>query len=169
MALVSHRRAGDAGVSMRLRWVAIGAVWLQLGCAGLAGTFEPRDAGGLPAQTEDAGLEPDAGAPEDAGQPDAGPTPDAGPVPDAGAPDAGRLTHPAFLIGGQDMRHLVSFDGRTWQGDSWVAPNGEDNAFSGAATGLLTGGHPASWINRAIAFYRHFAGIPTDVEPPAVR
>jgi hypothetical protein len=42
-------------------------------------------------------------------------------------------------------------------------------ALSGATTGLLTGGHPASWINRAIAFYRHFAGIPTELEPPAAR
>lgn len=42
-------------------------------------------------------------------------------------------------------------------------------ALSGATTGFLTGGHPASWINRAIAFYRHFAGIPTDLEPPAAR
>jgi hypothetical protein len=34
------------------------------------------------------------------------------------------------------------------------------------ASSLVTG-HDASSINRAVAFYRHFAGIPTDKEPPA--
>jgi hypothetical protein len=28
---------------------------------------------------------------------------------------------------------------------------------------------PASFMNRAVAFYRHYAGIPTDQEPPIVR
>ena len=28
-------------------------------------------------------------------------------------------------------------------------------------------GHEKSYINRAVALYRHFAGIPTDLEPPA--
>ena len=32
---------------------------------------------------------------------------------------------------------------------------------------LLTLGNEASSINRAVAFYRHLAGIPTDREPPA--
>jgi len=27
----------------------------------------------------------------------------------------------------------------------------------------------ASYINRAVAFYRHIAGIPSDQEPPAAR
>lgn len=31
----------------------------------------------------------------------------------------------------------------------------------------LTGGNEASAINRAVAFYRYLAGIPTDKEPPA--
>lgn len=31
----------------------------------------------------------------------------------------------------------------------------------------LTAGREASFINRAVAFYRHLAGIPTDKEPPA--
>ena len=39
----------------------------------------------------------------------------------------------------------------------------------GITTGALTGGHAASLVNRAMAAYRHFAGIPTDQEPPAVR
>ena len=33
----------------------------------------------------------------------------------------------------------------------------------------LTMGHAASSINRAVAFYRHLAGIPADKEPPAAR
>lgn len=39
----------------------------------------------------------------------------------------------------------------------------------GVTTGLLTSGHAASTINRAMALYRHFAGIPDDQEPPAAR
>jgi hypothetical protein len=30
----------------------------------------------------------------------------------------------------------------------------------------LVGGHEASYVNRAVAIYRHLAGIPTDEEPP---
>ena len=33
----------------------------------------------------------------------------------------------------------------------------------------LTAGNESSSINRAVAFYRHLAGIPTDQEPPAAR
>lgn len=33
------------------------------------------------------------------------------------------------------MRTLISFDGLTWLNDAYVAPNGEDNAFSGVAIG----------------------------------
>ena len=33
----------------------------------------------------------------------------------------------------------------------------------------LTAGHEASSINRAVAYYRHLAGIPTGQEPPAAR
>jgi hypothetical protein len=40
---------------------------------------------------------------------------------------------------------------------------------NGKGASSLTTGHDASSINRAIAFYRHFAGIPTDSEPPAAR
>ncbi len=39
---------------------------------------------------------------------------------------------------------------------------------SGKAASLLPG-HEASTINRAIAVYRHIAGIPGDQEPPAAR
>jgi hypothetical protein len=79
---------------------------------------------------------PDAGG-LDAGAADAG-------TPDAGTPDAG-LSRPAFLIGGQDQRHLVSFDARSWQHDVWIAPSGLDDAFYGGAIGagvLLLAGDP---------------------------
>jgi hypothetical protein len=33
----------------------------------------------------------------------------------------------------------------------------------------LTSGHEMSYVNRAVALYRHLAGIPTDLEPPAAR
>jgi hypothetical protein len=33
----------------------------------------------------------------------------------------------------------------------------------------LIAGHENSYINRAVALYRHFAGIPTDLEPPPAR
>jgi len=39
---------------------------------------------------------------------------------------------------------------------------------NGRATGLMAG-HEASAINRAVAFYRRLAGIPSDREPPASR
>jgi hypothetical protein len=40
-------------------------------------------------------------------------------------------------------------------------------ARTGANASKLTGGHAASYINRAVAFYRYLAAIPTDQEPPA--
>lgn len=36
-----------------------------------------------------------------------------------------------------------------------------------AGSSLLSSGHDTSYINRAVAFYRHVAGIPTDMNPPA--
>jgi hypothetical protein len=38
---------------------------------------------------------------------------------------------------------------------------------TGEGVSALAGGHEASYINRAVALYRHLAGIPTDEEPPA--
>ena len=38
---------------------------------------------------------------------------------------------------------------------------------TGRNASLLTAGYEASSINRAVAFYRYLAGIPTDKEPPA--
>jgi len=42
-------------------------------------------------------------------------------------------------------------------------------ARTGRNANSLTSGHAASSINRAVAFYRHLAGIPTDQDPPAAR
>jgi hypothetical protein len=42
-------------------------------------------------------------------------------------------------------------------------------ARTGANASSLAVGHDASSINRAVAFYRHLAGIPTDQEPPPSR
>lgn len=38
---------------------------------------------------------------------------------------------------------------------------------TGAGASALAIGHDASYVNRAVAIYRHLAGIPTDEEPPA--
>jgi hypothetical protein len=40
-------------------------------------------------------------------------------------------------------------------------------ARTGANASKLAGGHAASSINRAVAFYRYLAAIPADLEPPA--
>ena len=40
-------------------------------------------------------------------------------------------------------------------------------ARTGKKASTLTAGHDASSINRAVAYYRHLVGIPTDREPPA--
>lgn len=42
-------------------------------------------------------------------------------------------------------------------------------ARTGRNASRMTSGHEASSINRAVAFYRFVAGIPTDQEPPAAR
>jgi hypothetical protein len=39
----------------------------------------------------------------------------------------------------------------------------------GGMVSRIGGTHTASFINRAVAFYRYTAGIPTDQEPPAMR
>jgi hypothetical protein len=38
-----------------------------------------------------------------------------------------------------------------------------------AGSSIMPGSHEASYINRAVAYYRHIAGVPTDQEPPAAR
>jgi hypothetical protein len=40
---------------------------------------------------------------------------------------------------------------------------------TGKNANQLIAGNGSSLVNRAVAFYRHFAGIPTDQEPPAAR
>ena len=40
---------------------------------------------------------------------------------------------------------------------------------TGAHASSLTAGKPISAVNRAVAYFRRFAGIPEDLEPPAAR
>jgi hypothetical protein len=40
---------------------------------------------------------------------------------------------------------------------------------AGEGTSWLAGGHDGSYVNRAVAVFRHLADIPTDAEPPAAR
>lgn len=40
---------------------------------------------------------------------------------------------------------------------------------TGRGASSLSSGHQASYVSRAVAFYRHIAGIPTDQNPPVVR
>jgi hypothetical protein len=40
---------------------------------------------------------------------------------------------------------------------------------TGQNANRLIAGNESSAINRAVAFYRHFVGVPTDQEPPAAR
>ena len=40
---------------------------------------------------------------------------------------------------------------------------------TGKQASALMSGHDASLVNRAVALYRHLAGIPADKEPPASR
>ena len=61
----------------------------------------------------------------------------------------------------QSVYYLEQEDGNIWRYYSIARTRGK------AAT-LITG-HAASAVNRAVAFYRHLAGIPTDQEPPAAR
>jgi hypothetical protein len=40
---------------------------------------------------------------------------------------------------------------------------------TGMNANRMIAGNESSAVNRAVAFYRYFAGIPTDQEPPAAR
>jgi hypothetical protein len=62
-----------------------------------------------------------------------------------------------------DLRSLYVLEQRS--ADTWSY-----YALTSIAGGSwLTAGHERSYINRAVALYRHFAGIPTDLEPPPAR
>jgi len=49
-------------------------------------------------------------------------------------------------------------------GDAWAYSS---LTRTGAGANRLADGHEASAVNRAVAMFRHVAGIPTDQEPPA--
>jgi len=68
------------------------------------------------------------------------------------------LFHPGEM---QSIYFLDRESGGVWRYYSIVR--------TGKGANGLTAGSEASSINRAVAFYRHFVGIPTDREPPAAR
>jgi hypothetical protein len=76
----------------------------------------------------------------------------------------GALSHYASDIAGRpgEMQSIYFFE-RASQ-DVWRYYS---ITRTGANASKLAGGHAASSINRAVAFYRHMAAIPTDQEPPA--
>ena len=63
----------------------------------------------------------------------------------------------------RDLRSLYSVEQHS--PDTWSYYS----LTSIAASRWVPAGHEKSYINRAVALYRHIAGIPTDLEPPAAR
>lgn len=61
-----------------------------------------------------------------------------------------------------DLQALYFFARRT--ADTWSYYS---LARTASTTSFLLGGHAPSYINRAVALFRHLAGLPTDQEPPA--
>jgi hypothetical protein len=66
------------------------------------------------------------------------------------------------LFGPSEVQSICSFERES--PDVWRYYN---LARTSASSSIR--GYQASYINRAVAFYRHLAGIPTDKEPPASR
>jgi hypothetical protein len=62
-----------------------------------------------------------------------------------------------------DLRSLYVIEQRSFDTWSYYA------LASIVDSSWLTAGHEKSYINRTVALYRHFAGIPTDLEPPPAR
>lgn len=69
---------------------------------------------------------------------------------------------PLFSAGELQTLTVISRTG----GDGWAYSS---LTRTGPGASRLTDGHEASAINRAVAMFRHVAGVPTDQEPPAVR
>ena len=69
---------------------------------------------------------------------------------------------PLFSAGELQTLTVVSRTGR----DVWAYSS---LTRTGPGASRLTDGHEASAINRAVAMFRHVAGVPTDQEPPAAR
>ena len=68
------------------------------------------------------------------------------------------------LFGPGDLQAVYFLDRR--------APGGWDYyslTRTGAGSSSLADGNEKSYVNRAVAFYRHLAGMPTDRDPPAAR
>lgn len=69
---------------------------------------------------------------------------------------------PLFSAGELQTLTVISRTG----GDVWAYSS---LTRTGPGASRLTDGHEASAINRAVAMFRHVAGVPTDQEPPAAR
>jgi hypothetical protein len=65
------------------------------------------------------------------------------------------------LAGPGDLQALYFFERRS--ANEWGYYS---LARTGAGTSSLTEGHEASYVNRAVALFRHLAGLPTDQGPP---
>jgi hypothetical protein len=68
------------------------------------------------------------------------------------------------LFGPGDVQSVIFLDRRA--PGAW---NFYSLSRTRAGSSMLPGSHEASYINRAVAYYRHIAGLPTDQEPPAAR
>ena len=66
------------------------------------------------------------------------------------------------LAGPGDLQSLYFFERRS--PDAWGCYS---LMRTGAGVNPLTEGHAASYVNRAVALFRHLAGLPADQEPPA--
>lgn len=77
-----------------------------------------------------------------------------------------RLLFQDFLARG-DYQSYFQF--RRMGGSNWTYYNVLRIAGSGGLLSLALSQSEASYINRAEAMYRYFAGIPTNMEPPAAR
>ncbi|MFT3767943.1 MAG: hypothetical protein QM820_21035 [Minicystis sp.] len=59
-------------------------------------------------------------------------------------------TKTVFVVGGQDLRRVISTDGQTWTNDVYVAPNGLDNSFWCISSGkgiIVAGGNDGVWTS----------------------
>ena len=88
---------------------------------------------------------------------------------------ADRLVFEVENVGPMRYLFLTLFDPGEMQSVYFLDRESDDvwRYYSMVRTGRnasrLATGHEASSINRAVAFYRSLAGIPTDQEPPAAR
>lgn len=126
---------------MSRSWKTALAIGVAIGVVACGGD----DSTGAAATDGGAVPTPDAGAMDAANMP-----PQDASASDTGPADAGRAKRAVWVAGGQDMRRVVSFDGKTWGHDVYVKPNGLDNAFTCFAIGgglIVAVGDPGVWTS----------------------